>query len=209
VTPHVQKLLACAGLLALQGCSVLSLELGEPLDTEVADAFEPGRTQRAEVLDALGPPSSLGAHAGGVVLLYEHILLQEQQLGLSMDGIGAWIGASWLGMFKIALGGSGTKREAAVLFFDEANVLTGAAAGDWEELFGKGGSFQLFFAVEQVVDSADLRRTLSSLSWGRRLLDPLPRQLNWSHVPDVELRNTPTNMGQRTLEQRRVAGEEP
>ena len=191
-----------AGLLGLQACSVMRVELGQPLDVAAYEEFESGLTTRTEVLESLGPPTRLGEHAHGVALVYEHIVLEENQLGLSLDNVGVWLGARGLGLFKVALGESAASRAAAVFVFDEAGVLELAAAGDWSELFGRGGGLQLFFAVEPVVNSADLRQPYPSLSWGRRLLDPPLLNLNRTHVADVELHNTPTDVGQRSLERR-------
>lgn len=196
-------MLARICLLALGGltsCSTLELEFGLPLDLETFEAFEPGRTTRAEVLEALGPPVDLAAHDGGVALLYEHVLLDELQLGVSLDQVGVLLKAKGFGLFKASLGGSGSRREAALLLFDAEGVLTSLASSTWGEDFGRGGSMQFVATIDQVVDSESLRVQPDGLVWGTRLLAAPLVSMNDAHQADVELRGTPEHCGQRSMD---------
>ena len=188
--------------LSLAACSTVNLEVGERLEPGRLERFEVGRTGRADVLASLGPPTALTAHAGGVALLYQFAGLRETQLGFSLDSIGTLLGVPALAIVKLSLGSSSAHHEAAVLLFDSDGVLSGMAQGDWDEIFGKGGSLQFLFAVEQVVDSGTMRADHGALVWGRELLDPLTWSLNQGHRADLELRGTGVKAGQKTLELR-------
>lgn len=189
-----------AALLVLASCSVLKLDNGEPLALEQCADFEPGRTRRAEVLAAFGPPTDLASHGSGVALLYEYVHLDEHQIGVGLDGLGVVLGSSWLGAFKLSLGDSDSKRVAVVFLFDAEGVLSASGAGDWEEAFGRGGSIQIIIDVDTVVDTGTLRGRPRGLTWGLELLEPLPEASNQVHRADLELRGTPRSTGQRTLE---------
>jgi hypothetical protein len=181
-------------------CSVLALELGEDVPAEALQAFSEGRTRRAQVLERLGPPTLVAAHGDGCVLLYEHVLLDERQFGISFEKIGILLGMPWLSWIKLSLGNSGARHDVALLIFDREGVLRGRAAGEWREVFGKGASMQVLLAVDQVVDPGTIRDLPIPLHWGRELLLPLSTALNLSHRPDLEVRGTGNKAGQRTLE---------
>lgn len=196
----MRLLLLCLGLQFLLGCSTLHLEIGQPIDADLAASFEPGRTRRAEVLAGLGPPLALCSHQGGVAFLYEYVDLREKQLGLGLDIVGTLLAVPQLAWFKASFGNSGSDRRAALFVFDAGGLLVDASFGSWGEVFGSGGGLQLFISVEQVVDSRSLRELPRGLSWGRELLAPLPETLNQSQRADLELRGGAHWAGQDALE---------
>jgi len=198
----VRALALCGLLLALPSCSALRLEINGAFAAAPCAGFEEGRTRRAEVLAALGPPTDLAACEDGVAFLYERVVLDEQQLGISFKTVGALLGMPPLGLIKLSFGRSGARREVALLVFDADGVLSAVETGRWEEVFGRGGSLQAIVAVDQVVDLGTLRGLPHGLTWGREQLEPLPEALNQMHRPDLELRGTPDKAGQRSLEER-------
>lgn len=188
-----------AALLA-PACSVLSLELGEGVPDERATSFEDGRTRRAEVLEQLGPPTQVAAHGDGSALLYEHVRLDESQLGLRLDFLARWLMLHWLSWVKFSMGRSAARHDVLVLLFDREGVLRGHASGEWDQVFGSGASMQVLLSVEQVVDPGNLRDEPMPLRWGGELLLPLPAVLNLPHRADLEVRGTGDKAGQGTLE---------
>lgn len=193
--------LALAGIaLLLASCSTLNLEVGEGVDRGRVEAFEVGRTRRAEVLAALGPPTEIASHAGGVAFLYQKVRLKERQLGLGLDDVGRLVGLPWLALVKLSFGRSSAHHDAALLVFDSESVLRGASHLTWDESFGRGASLQFLFAVQQVVDAGTLRADPPALVWGRGALDPLPRSLNQAGSADLELRGTGVKAGQESVE---------
>jgi hypothetical protein len=154
------------------------------------------------VLAALGPPTDLEPHGGGVAFLYEHVLIHEKQFGLNLEQLGLWLGIRAASLLKISLGGTTSVREATLLIFDGEGTLVAIDEIDWDENLGKGGSVQLFFAVTPVVDYGSVRNRSRALRWGAELLEPLPIALNQRHHPDLELRGTPVRSGQKALEMR-------
>lgn len=203
---RVFSLLGAAFLAA--GCSTVEVGIGDPVDFERCAAFEPGRTTRSEVLAALGPPSALARQGDGVVMLWEHVLLEERQLGFSLQkvrelvslALGSPAGLPGITLVKISLGRSGSTRDAALLFFDSEGTLETRSLATWSQIMGKGGAAQFVVTVESVVDSEAFRESPRSLTWGLDLLEPLPAVLNRPYAPDLELRATPDHAGQRTLE---------
>jgi len=193
--------IALAPLLA--GCSTLDLELGARIDLDRCADLQAAEADRAAVLEALGPPSQISPHADGVAFLYEHLVLTERQLGFNLQRIGLYLGMPALSFLKVSLGRSSCRREAALFLFDDAGRLTDSVTADWVEEYGRGGSLQIFFAVQQVVDSDLLTASPRGLDWGLELLDPLPQELNVPHRADLELRGSPFHAGQQTLELRR------
>ena len=206
-------MLPLAAALLAGGCSTLDIGIGAPVDLERCATFEPGRTSRAEVLAALGPPSALARHGDGVALLWEHVSVEERQLGISFERIQHALsllfgsaGIPAIDLLKVSLGRSGSHREAALLTFDSRGTLTGCGLESWSQKLGKGGAAQLLVSVDNVVDSGAFRDPPLGLTWGRELLEPLPAGLNRSHRPDIELRAAPLHAGQRTLETADVTG---
>lgn len=102
--------LALGSVLSLSGCAFYKNETGVAnrwRDPGIA-AFEPGRTTRAEVIEALGPPSQLINLTDGIVLYY----LNEYGTG---DGY-VFIFINFLTQRTVF--------DRAIFFFDQDGVLT-------------------------------------------------------------------------------------
>jgi len=198
----VHRLLALVSLLGAS-CSTLTVELGEELDMQSCTSFEPGKTRRADVLASLGPPLRIGKHGHGVALLYEYLHLTENQLGPSLKSLGTILHIPEMGLLKLALGDSDSRRNAALYLFDGEGVLLAQAFDKWGEDYGRGGSLQMILSIEEIVDSGGVRAPPLGLTWGRDLLRPLPQTLNLHNRPDVELGGTGRTAGQHALEQTR------
>lgn len=192
--------LALLAVALAPSCSVLTLELGEDVPAERAQAFVDGSTLRAEVLAQLGPPTLVAAHGDGSALLYEHVRLDESQFGPRLEFLERWLFLHWLSWIKLTIGRSAARHDVLVLLFDRRGVLRARASGDWEQVFGSGASMQVFLSVEQVVDPGNLRNEPLPLRWGSELLLSLPVALNTPHRADLEVRGTGDKAGQGTLE---------
>jgi hypothetical protein len=186
-----------AGLAVFSGCTIVTEEVGDPLPS-VHHETASGATTR-QVLDALGPPSQVSALGEGYVFLYEHALIKEKQLGLSVNYL-------WLRYFKLAFGSAYADREALVLTFDREGRLTSSGHRRWSEDLGSGNSVQFIIAVMSVVDTGEITETPTSVKWGGELLQSrLPESLNrqsstLSGLNGLEQSGTPTGAAQRTLE---------
>jgi outer membrane protein assembly factor BamE (lipoprotein component of BamABCDE complex) len=192
---HVAVPLLSGAALLCCGCSLLQAEYGTPFDAEQVAGLEPGRTGRRDVLVALGPPLDLAAHGDGMAFLYEHVQVDEWQLGVNLESLGA-------DLFKFALGDSDAERETLVLLFDGDGILVDIGKGSWGEDVGTGSSFQFIAGVNEVVDSGPVSEGAPHLHWGFGLFEPPPLVLNQVHREDLQLRGTPKQAGQRALEQR-------
>lgn len=203
------RLAACAlAWLPCAGCSTLRVELGPDLELEACAELRPEQARLEDVLAALGPPTALGPHAGGLACLYEHVLTRERQLGFQLDRLGLWVGVPQLALVKLSMARSTSLHRAALFLFDEQGLLVAAAGGEWDEVRGKGGGLQLVFAVEQVTDPGSLEGTPRGLTDGRELLEPLPDSLDLAHRADLELRGAPAWFGQGVLAMPPEEGEE-
>jgi len=186
-------------LLAGSGCTILGKRYGEPIDVENA-GLEEGATSVGRIIEQLGPPTHLSALPGGMVMVYEYVDVTEHQLGISLDVVA-------LDWFKVALGNGSANREALVLVVDDSGLLRTKEFSRWKEDVGKGVGFQFFFQVVPTVDTRHLTGGAEQLGWGRELLRSLPVTLNAAQSLDsgihgVEMRGSPTSVGQRTLEMR-------
>jgi len=186
-------------LAMLSSCTTLELEVGDEISADSVSAFRSDETERHEVLAVLGAPTALAPCAGGSVLLYEWVVLDEMQFGLGLDSLGALFGVPELGLLKLSLGDSDAGRRAILFFFDSERVMRAASYADWTEQFGRGGSMQFFVSVQQVVDSGQLRDSLRSMDWGAELLEPPMALLNQAQLPAMELRGASAGFGQDTL----------
>ena len=184
-------------LVHLCGCTIVSEELGDPLPP-VEQAAARGATTR-QVLDVLGPPSQIASLGDGYAFLYEHALVKEKQLGLSINYL-------WLRYFKLAMGSAEADREALLLVFDQSGQVVNSSFRQWTETLGTGNSFQFVITVMSVVDTGEITETPISLKWGGELLQSrLPEALNRQSstlfgLNGLEQSGTPTGAGQRVLE---------
>lgn len=179
------------------GCTMLGKRIGEPIDIDQAELKE-GVTNVAKIIALLGPPTLISALPDGMVMVYEYVDANEQQLGINLD----FIGLDW---FKFSFGSAEAKREGLLLIFDADGLLRAQDFQKWTEKLGTGLGFQLFFVAMPTVDTRYLNVKPEQLRWGRAALESLPVTLNTtqslvSGASGIEMRGTPDSVGQRTLE---------
>jgi hypothetical protein len=191
-------LLVCAGL-AATGCSVIRQDVGQPLvvDTEALASVADYRA----ALRQFGPPHKLSRTAAGMIFLYEEVDLTERQIGVNLT-------TSDVTLFKIVVAREFADRRTLVLTFDDEGATQSANYWEWSDIAGEGAGLQFIFVVTGVADEGDLNDSPAIHEWGFGLLEAdLPRALNRPHnldggVAGVELKGTPTNIGQHVLELR-------
>ena len=186
-------LLACC---LLQGCSQWYYDLGRPLSEDqtptVSDSIS-----LAAVLEQLGPPMRLSATPEGYVLAWEHWLIQETSVGLSLGPMGAdFLAIDW--------GDARMKGEFILLTFNRRHELTGSAFSTWDADAGSGAALQPTIGIA-LVDVDDLIRRMPHHDWGALSLRRPPEALNTPSRPDVgqsgiQQRGTPIDIGQQSLE---------
>ncbi len=190
----------------LSGCSVLRVELDVPIDRP-AGGYPVGDTHYRTVVDELGPPTTVSAFNDGVAFLYEHMVIRERQLGISVDSEWFGQGYEFLDWVKFAYGKSYADREALLLVFDAAGYLQTERLVAWRDDIGTGFSIQLIVEVSSVVDSSSMHEGGDVSEWGGALLRTPPEVLNTRQSLDlgqvgVELSGAPDRVGQHTLEMR-------
>jgi len=193
-------LLLFAAVSVGSGCTVLNRQAGEPIPPEMPGLQE-GTATTSDVLRVLGPPSRMSPVPGGVAMLYEYIDATEKQFGINLE----FIGLDW---FKAAIGRGTAEQQALLLVFDERGVLRAQDYQAWTEKVGSGFGFQLFFVAMPTVDMKHLWEAPEQLTWGRGALEPLAVTLNAGQsvtrgTQGIEMRGTPSSVGQRTLESQR------
>lgn len=190
-----------AGLLAasvlLVGCTHWRFELGEPLaQLDTGSRATPMRL--AEVLDRLGPPQYLTATESGWVMAWEHLLITEDSVGLSLGLLGAdFLNADW--------GSMNTSGEYLLLGFDRDYQVVSAERSAWGALSGSGMAVQPLASVLSVVESDDLRDPLPQHRWGASLLQQFSAGLNRDSNLDegrsgLQRRGTSGVVGQHSLD---------
>ncbi|KZX50307.1 hypothetical protein A3709_11155 [Halioglobus sp. HI00S01] len=190
----IARLTVLALVVLLGGCTRWTYDLGEPL----AQTDVPAKgTPLGEVIARLGPPLRLSATPQGYVMAWEHWVIGEDSLGLSLGPLG-------LDLLALDLGAARVSGEFLVLQFDRNRQLADASFSTWNENAGQGAALQPSFGLVEVVDVSDLTGALPTHRWGALGLKPLPESLN-THSPEsgqdgLEQRGTPRGAGQRTLE---------
>jgi hypothetical protein len=183
----------------LGGCSVFEREYGADVPDE-APPFQVGVTSRSEVLEVLGPPIRVAATPGGSAFLYEHVVSDEKQFGVSLSAID-------LDIFKALVARGVADREVLILTFDGADLLDGQAYDRWTERLGTGGSVQFIFAAVPIIDTSRLSEDPPAEIWPTAMLRSLGETLNDPHGLErgdtgLEQLTTPTAVGQHALELR-------
>ncbi len=189
-----------AGLLLLAavlvgGCSRWSYDIGEPL---AATAWSAGEASLGDVLLTLGPPQRISALPEGYVMAWEHWMIEERALGVSLGPMGAdFLAIDW-GSARVA-------GEFLLLSFDRRHRLVDSSFSRWDEQAGEGQALQLSLGVIDVVNVRDLIGPMPQHRWGATSLQRLPLPLNSASSPEMgggglEQRGTPRGAGQRTLE---------
>ena len=189
-------LIVCLALL-LQGCTQWRYDIGQSLaGVEPPDAGQ--RPHLSEVLLQLGPPQRLSNTANGYVMAWEHWLIREDSIGVSLGFLGAdFLSVDW--------GDAKVSGEYLLLSFDRDHRLVTSDYSTWSGDAGGGSAVQPFFSVVSVVDVDDLTERMPQHDWGRGNLLRLPEAINTPSAPDrgaagIEQRGTPTGVGQRSLE---------
>lgn len=190
-------LLLLASIVGNSGCTMIGKRIGEPIAAERA-GLEEGSTSAWRTVELLGPPTNMSALPDGLVMVYEYVDANEQQLGLNLD----FLGLNW---FKMSFGRAKAQHEVLLLLYDSRGLLRASDFRNWTEDLGKGFGFQLFFVAMPTVDTRHLNAKPEQFSWGRTALEPLPVTLNAGQSlvngsNGIEMRGTPDSVGQRTLE---------
>ena len=194
--------LAASWLLA--GCSSFRTEMGRPLPAKLDD-FAEGRTRVESVVRELGPPNQASRMADGFAFLYEYSLLNEFQLGFSMNlPIVRW--------FKFVKAWNRLDQQGLLLTFDGEGVLRSAGVGKWQENLGGGSAVQILVVVMSLSDVAELLRPADAHDWGELLLQPPPIALNSAQSlrngeHGLQQRIAPDYAGQHTLEMEKPSTE--
>jgi hypothetical protein len=154
-----------------------------------------------QALRLLGPPHKLSRTDHGMTFLYEEVDLVERQLGfgLSTDDVS---------LFKAVIAREIADRRTLIVTFDAAGNTQSFNYREWSDIAAKGAALQFIFVLTGVADEGDLNDSPAAHEWGFGLLEAdLPRALNRQNSLDtgnagVELKGTPTNIGQHALELR-------
>ena len=190
-------LIVLAFLMGLSSCTVISKKIDTDRDLD-AGVFTLGETHISDVLDKIGPPSKLSRYNDGLVFLYESIVINERQLGLSSD-------YNVLRLLKFSYARGSADREVLLLVFDAEGYLSLKDYSEFGENLGSGQAIDFLFSIQSLVDSSRLEEEPPSLSWGSSLLSPLPVVLNYpsslgSGESGIEQLGAPNNVGQHSLD---------
>jgi hypothetical protein len=182
---------------AVAGCSHLTSKVGRPLPAKPA-SLHVGQSHLQDVLTTIGPPSRVSETSAGFALFYEYNGVEEIQLGFTIN-------VAVLRLFKFVGAKSRLEHQAWLMVFDENGVLQGWGEERWRSGLGSGAAAQLLVTVSALVDSSQVRRPAPQHDWGKSLLAPLPKSLNYRYSPDnpsaaMEQTLAPTGVGQRALE---------
>lgn len=177
--------------IVVQGCTVIKKKI-DATPGRQPSSFAIVQTHFYDVLDTLGPPAQITPLPEGFAFLYESLLIQENQFGISL-------GKDSLSLFKFCFGDTNVDRATRIMVFDKSGYLRSYSNSATHEDAGNAFAFQFLFGIVPMVDTLYLENNPSPLYWGFSQLNPLPQALqsadNW-----MEQRGTPTGVGQRTLE---------
>jgi hypothetical protein len=183
--------------MAAAGCAIIRQGYDTP--TPEIGHFRDGKTHYRDVLRDLGPPASLSAEGDGLVFLYEHVEIGENQLGISIEYKG-------IPIIKLVAGRGSADGGTTVLTFDGAGMLQGSKRETWSRSLGSGAGVQTAFSVMSVTDPGGFDEPPASRNWGVDLLKArLPEALNRGSdlktgQSGVERKGSPLGAGQHTLE---------
>lgn len=197
VPERLRQGLLLAVCLCLCACTQWRYELGEPLAQGKNMRGSSGESL-ADVLQLLGPPLRVSAREGGFILAWEHWVVKENSLGISLGAAGAdFLSLDW-GEAEVA-------GEFLLLTFDSGHRLVDAAFSHVHNDAGGGVALQPFVGVAQLTDIDDLVDRMPHHDWGAAWLRRLPESLNTPSRPDmgqsgIQQRGTPVGVGQQSLE---------
>jgi hypothetical protein len=183
--------------LFLSGCSIFHTEIGKPLKKPAVPLVQ-GKTSVRAVVKELGPPHLVSALSNGFVFLYEYHQIREFQWGVSLKALK-------LPYFKIVKADSRLSESVRILTFDDRGILRAEGSAVWNEKLSAGAALQWIVSAISLTDTTPFLQSSGSISWGRRLLEPLPKVLNSrQNLTDgshgVEIISSPDFVGQSTLE---------
>jgi len=193
----LRSLLFALGASVLMGCSSFRTEWGHPLPDN-ARHFDEGQADVGSVMELLGPPAQVTALPGGYAFLYEHSVVDEFQLGISIN-------LPILKWFKFIRASNQLDQDILLMVFDDAGVLRSMDSEEWEEQLGGGGAAQFLFSTMSLTDDSALRQPSPQHVWGRDDLQRLPVLLNSgqsmkSGQSGLQMRLAPRMAGQSSLE---------
>jgi hypothetical protein len=200
-------LIICGGacLLLGAGCSSFRTEIGRPVQAK-ASAFMDGKSRVENVVHELGPPDSTTQLPEGFAFMYEHSVVREFQLGISVN-------YSILRYIKFIHAWNSLDQEAVLLSFDDQGVLKNATRKRWKEDLGGGNAVQFVVQVTSLSDISKFLRPADAHSWGESLLEDPAEGLNSAQslrTGEHGLRQQRLDAeyaGQHTLEMARPKGE--
>src|SRR5689334_18974896 len=201
------RLIAAAGacLLLATGCSSFRTEMGQRLGGNVSGLVE-GQSRVEAVVQQLGPPDTATRLPEGFAFLYEHSVMREFQLGISVN-------YSIFRYIKFIHAWNSLDQEVLLLSFDNHAVLQHAGSKHWKEDLGGGNAVQFILTVTSLSDVSKFLRPADAHSWGTALLDPPPIALNSGQSLRTgehglrQQRLAPDYVGQHTLEMAKPKGE--
>jgi hypothetical protein len=188
---------AGVALLFLSACSSFRTEMGPPVQGRPSE-FTNGQTRVETVLRKMGPPDCVTRLPEGFAFLYEHSIVSEFQLGISVN-------YSFLRYFKFIHAWNRLDEEAVLLTFDDDGILRTASSSEWREDLGGGTAAQFLVSVMSLSDISKILRPADAHRWGEELLQPAPVALNSaqslrSGAHGLQQRISPDYVGQQTLE---------
>jgi hypothetical protein len=154
----------------------------------------------------LGPPDSATRLPEGFAFLYEHSVIREFQIGISVN-------YSIFRYVKFIHAWNSLDQEAVLFSFDNHGVLQNASSKRWKENLGGGSAVQFVLTVASLSDVSKFLRPADAHSWGSALLERPPVALNSGQSLRTgehglrQQRLAPDYVGQHTLEMARPKGE--
>jgi hypothetical protein len=195
----------CACLLLVSGCSSFRTEMGRPVAAK-ASGFVDGQSRVETIVQELGPPDSATRLPEGFAFLYEHSVVREFQIGISVN-------YSILRYIKFIHAWNWLDQETLLLSFDDHGVLKNASSKRWKEDLGGGNAVQFVVQVTSLSDISKFLRPADAHSWGESLLEPPAEGLNSAQSLRTgehglrQQRLDPEYAGQHTLEMAKPKGE--
>lgn len=195
--PVLSTLILGAAACMLAGCSSFRTVWGRPLAADVGQ-FSEGSTRVETVIDTLGPPAQISALPDGFAFLYEHSIVSEFQLGISVN-------APLLKWIKFVRASNRLDQDILLMLFDDQGVLQSMDPEAWKEKLGGGGAAQFLFSAISLTDDSALRQLSPQHEWGQYALLRLPVLLNSQQSlrtgqHGLQQRLAPLFAGQATLE---------
>ena len=188
---------------AIGACSFISKEIGGEFTSSAVALFQGNSEPHVDdILAALGPPQAISALPHGYVFIYQHFEIMERQLGINSD-------ENFLRWFKLALADAEYEVDTLLIHLDRNDRTLGFGLATTREDLGEAGSLMFALNFLSMIDTQELDRDVWGAShWGMFLLQPPQIALNYQSSMDtgrdgLELRGTPKNVGQRTLEYRK------